>query len=174
MNNVKYIIIHHSATKDGQTVDWEAITRYHTSWRYNGQIISALKAEELINKGVKGVESPWRDIGYHWGIEIVNNEVVVMQGRPETMAGAHTTQQGMNSKSLGICVVGNYDLVAPSDDVMLALANLCAKKLIQYGLTIDRIKAHRDYANKTCPGKLFDMNKLREMVKQEVENYGKI
>lgn len=173
MNTVKYIIMHHSATKDDVTVNWDDITKYHTSWRYNGNIITPFKAEELIKKGIKGVEAPWRDIGYHWGVEMVNNKIVVSQGRPETIAGAHTKQQNMNSQSLGICVIGNYDLVAPSDEIMFVLADLCTQKVIQYGLTIDRIKGHKDFANKTCPGKMFDLDRLRVLVRHEVSQYEK-
>jgi hypothetical protein len=30
------------------------------------------------------------------------------------------------------------------------------------------IKPHRDFSNKTCPGKLFDVNMLRDIVAEEM------
>jgi hypothetical protein len=54
--NPQCLIIHHSATKDGGTNDWDAIRRYHMSWRYQGKILTPKEGEELLNKGVKGFE----------------------------------------------------------------------------------------------------------------------
>jgi hypothetical protein len=136
---VEKLIIHHSLTKDQTVADWPAIRRYHVK--------------------TKG----WKDIGYHWGIENVSGSIVIQRGRPENMAGAHTI--GMNQKSLGICVVGNYDLTPPPDAVLDRLTNLCAIKCLEYNLTGDDIEPHHKYANyKTCPGSKFPMDKLRAKV----------
>ena len=86
-----YVIVHHSLTKDGNAVNWEAIKRYHID----------------VNK--------WSDIGYHFGIERVNNEYVVLPGRPLDVSGAHTKDGGFNLTSVGVCVVGNYDLEPPPE-----------------------------------------------------------
>lgn len=46
------VIIHHSLTRDGKTVDWNAIDKYH--------------------REVKG----WKKVGYHCGVERINQQTV--------------------------------------------------------------------------------------------------
>lgn len=140
MMEIQKILIHHSLTKDQTVVDWPAIRRYHIET--NG----------------------WDDIGYHWGIENVNGAIVLQKGRPENVPGAHTI--GMNDKSLGICVVGNYDLAVPSETVLNRLADLCALKCKEYHLRPEDIEPHHKYASyKTCPGSMFPMERLRDKVR---------
>jgi N-acetylmuramoyl-L-alanine amidase len=146
---VQKLIIHHSLTKDGQTVDWDAIRRYHV--RENG----------------------WTDIGYHWGIEYVNGSIIIQKGRAENIPGAHTI--GMNQKSLGICVVGNYDLAPPPEEVLDKLAELCAKKCQQYNLMAADVETHHKYADyKTCPGSKFPMVILKDKVRRLLLAGGKL
>ena len=133
------IIIHHSATKDSGTLSWAAIRRYHTH-----------------NNG-------WLDIGYHAGIELINYEYECLYGRPDTMDGAHTA--GANHESLGFCFVGNYDQIAPTPEMLAAAARrVIAPWVKAFGISLDNIKPHRDFSQKTCPGKLFDMGDLLSMV----------
>ena len=154
------IVLHHSATPDGQTNDWEAIRRYHTSWRYNSRIVSQAIAMELIGMGKK-VEPPWVEIGYHYGIEMVGNTYLVLSGRLEHTQGAHCNQGGMNRHSLGICFVGNFDLAPPPEPQwkqgVFLVSNLCKK----YIIPVERIHGHREFAPKTCPGNLFDLFAFR-------------
>jgi N-acetylmuramoyl-L-alanine amidase len=141
---IKKLIIHHSLTKDGQVVDWEAIRKYHIE--VNG----------------------WDDIGYHWGIERVGGRYALEAGRPETVVGAHT--KGMNAQSLGICVVGNYDREQLSQAALDLLVDLCVRKCRQYGLKPEDIVTHHGYAAyKTCPGKIFPMTDLRQRVAAVLE-----
>lgn len=138
---VTKLIIHHSLTKDGKVNDWAAIRRYHVE----------------VNK--------WKDIGYHYGIELVGDEYVIQKGRAEWRVGAHVL--GMNSKSLGICVVGNYDLAEPPEAALNLLANLCARLCKKYKLKLADIETHHKYASyKTCPGTKFPMDKLRAKVRE--------
>jgi N-acetylmuramoyl-L-alanine amidase len=142
----QYIIIHHSLTEDGKEVDWNAIRKYHIE--HNG----------------------WIDIGYHYGIEQVGNEYQIQIGRPEWAIGAHTLEQGMNGKSIGICVVGNYDLAPPPEAAMELLVILVADLCAKYRLSEQRIVPHNLYAPyKSCPGTKFPMDELRQKVKKRLE-----
>jgi len=137
------IIVHHSLTKDSGTVSWGAIRRYHIEQR------------------------GWLDVGYHAGVELVENNNIsyyeTLLGRAWDIPGAHTA--GQNNNSLGICFVGNFDIDTPP------LAQLQAgAKLIKYWMSIFRIPfkeiyPHRKFADKTCPGKQFDMNALIDIIK---------
>lgn len=152
------IILHHSATEDGKTFSWPAIRRYHTSWRANGQIIPEAAVPHYRERGIP-VEPPWRDIGYHYGIEIVDNDVEIIVGRMMNDPGAHCV--GMNHRSLGVCLLGNYDILPPPPEMWNAelklVRSLCAILDISYA----NVKGHRDFANKSCPGKMFDLDKFR-------------
>ncbi|MHA2066121.1 MAG: peptidoglycan recognition protein family protein [Candidatus Thorarchaeota archaeon] len=130
--------MHHSLTKDGEEPNWGAIRRYHT-----------------VDKG-------WRDIGYHYGIEMVRLYPEILLGRLPYQVGAHTKQQGMNKMSLGVCVVGNFDIHPPRQEVWLKALALVRYLLYAHNLVVTAVHAHRDYAPyKTCPGLAFNMDKFR-------------
>ena len=133
----EYIIIHHSLTKDSGTLSWSAIRKYHLGHK-------------------------WNDIGYHYGIEMIQNSYEILVGRTEDIPGAHC--KGMNSKSIGICCVGNFD-----DRVMpyrqeRKLLTLCRSLVYRYRIPIDNVLGHREVTNfdRTCPGKLFSMEVFRK------------
>lgn len=147
----EYIIIHHSLTKDGQVVDWEAIRRYHMET--NG----------------------WTDIGYHHGLERVGGAIVAQVGRPEFIPGSHCKEARMNNRSIGICVVGNFDLAPPEQQILRALRELCFAVMVNHGIPVQRVIGHRDAGlmagfdwrkgqYKSCPGGLFPMATLRDML----------
>ena len=139
--NWEYIIIHHSLTKDGQVVDTQAIRRYHTE--------------------VKG----WAGCGYHFLIEKVNNEYEVLVGRTLDRVGAHTL--GWNTKGMGICFVGNYDIEEPPKEMIDVSIPLIHWLRMDQTPPIPYIKivGHNTFASyKTCPGKMFDINKILRKV----------
>jgi N-acetylmuramoyl-L-alanine amidase len=151
MNKPEYIIVHHSMTKDSGTKSWDAIRKYH-----------------IENMGMN-------DIGYHKGIEDIGGVITVMEGRVDVTSGAHTKELGMNSKSIGICVVGDYDVIAPPQGYLDVLRELCNAYMINYNIPTKNILGHREVGLmagydwtkgqfKTCPGRLFDMDAFREFV----------
>lgn len=136
------IILHHSATKDSGTVSWRAIRRYHMQ--------------------VQG----WLDIGYHFGIERIDDWYEILCGRLMTEMGAHCRQQAMNHKSLGVCFVGNFDEQAPSPAQWLLGVRLVRSLLQVFRLNPDDVLGHReaDGDDRTCPGRKFDMARFREAI----------
>lgn len=141
-DNRWYTILHHSLTKDSKTVSWNAIRKYHT------------------------VDLGWTDIGYHFGIELVENQYQIFTGRPLGTRGAHTRQNGMNRKSIGICFVGNYDVHNVPDAMYAVGINLIAGLCRSTPCTEELIWPHNEYADyKTCPGIRFNVDRIREGVK---------
>ena len=129
------LVIHCSATEDGASVNWQAIRKYH--------------------KEVKG----WSDIGYHFGIENVNLWPECLVGRIPTTPGAHV--QHHNSYTLGLCIVGNFDLYPPAETTWKFAIKICRWIVEQW--KIEKVLGHRElYSGKTCPGTLFDMARFRE------------
>ena len=130
------IIIHHSLTKDNQTVSWNAIRKYHMD--------------------VKG----WDDIGYHYGIELVGDKHEILVGRQMTTPGAHT--KGRNKSSLGICLIGNFDVQPPVKEMWdLAVSLVDSLCNILY-ITSNSVYSHNRYApDRSCPGKAFNMDRFR-------------
>ena len=165
----EWLIWHHSLTEDGLVVDWPAITNYHTSWRYKGHIVTPAQGKILKAEGKK-VIMPWRDVGYNWGMEKVNHKTVVHVGRPTDTTGAHTV--GFNDKALGVCRVGNFNIIAPQQKDYYEIMYLT--KLIQQKnpkITNDRVIGHWETfamlgqgKKKSCPGEMFDMPYFRSLL----------
>lgn len=133
----KNIIIHHSLTKDGKTVSWNAIRKYHLSLG-------------------------WRDIGYHYGIELVGNRYEILVGRMMNETGAHCKQQNMNNESIGICCVGNFDAsLVPHIQWQTCL--VLVRSLVDIlGVSVGHIYGHNRFAHyKSCPGNNWSMDKFR-------------
>lgn len=140
VNNPEYIIIHHSATAQG---DAETFRKNHKA---------------------KG----WRDIGYHY---VINNgtyqaDGLVEVGRTEYEDGAHCKPDGMNFKSIGICLVGDFDKQKPTPAQMEALGRLCRDIMTRHKIPPFKILGHGEVAgaNTACPGKYFDMRRFRAEV----------
>jgi N-acetylmuramoyl-L-alanine amidase len=155
------IVLHHSLTKDGDTVSWDAIRTFHTSWKCEGYIVRPDQVQGLINQGAP-VERPWSDIGYHFGIERINGRYEILSGRMMTEPGAHCSQNGMNKRALGICFVGAFDeMPVPVDQLALGL-RLVRSLMEIFNITLGNIYGHRELAPyKSCPGKRFDLKQFR-------------
>ena len=132
------IIIHHSLTADSGTVSWSAIRKYH-----------------IETQG-------WADIGYHVGVELAGNEYEALLGRAWDEIGAHC--KGQNAVSLGLCFVGNFDGAPPPDAQLIVGVKVIRYWMRLYNIGPLAIFPHSRFADKTCPGTMFDMERLRQMV----------
>jgi len=131
-----HIILHHSLTSDGKVVNYNAIHRYHT---------------EIKN---------WTDIGYHIIIENQRGMVNAILGRMLNEAGAHCI--GMNWKSIGICMVGNFDETNPPWAILDKCRRVCRSLMQIYNIPKENVHGHREYATKSCPGTLFDLDAFKD------------
>ena len=143
----EYIILHCSATRDSGTVSWNAIRNYH-----------------IVDRG-------WDDIGYHFGIEEVGSDLVILQGRHPLDRGAHCRSAGMNNKSIGVCVVGEYDDEPPSKHRLAVTVDLLTKLCFCYSLVPRNILGHREMdRRKTCPGLSWNLDALRASVMNKLSH----
>lgn len=134
-----HLIIHHSA---GFTTapDYKQVVAYYWDFHVN--------------------TNGWDDIGYNW---LIDPNGVIYEGRGHNTLGAHFSC--MNSKSLGICLIGNYENQFPSDTSIGSLISLIgyeayANNIDASGsslhtpsqLFLPNISSHRDGNSATAPG----------------------
>jgi len=126
MRDLKRIILHCSATKEGQDFSVATIRDWHVKGR------------------------GWSDIGYHWVIRLDGSIEV---GRPLEKSGAHT--KGHNKDSVGVCYIGGCDADGKPKDTMNPEQEKAWRMIVLslrtlYGDHIT-IHGHNEYANKACP-----------------------
>lgn len=125
MRPLDKIILHCSATREGQHITVDTMRQWH------------------LKRG-------WKDIGYHYVIYIDGS---VHEGRPIEQVGAHT--QGQNTGSIGICYVGGVekDGKTPKDTLNelqeMAMVNLINELRDEYGEL--SLHGHNEFAAKACP-----------------------
>lgn len=132
--DVKYLVVHCSATAASQDVDLAEIDRWH---RKRGFV----------------------KVGYHF---VIKRNGEVQQGRSLTEAGAHA--QGFNNKSIGICLVGGVaekDKKTAEDNFTNAQLDSLADLLFSMAHYYPdaEVLGHRDLpsVHKDCPS--FDVRK---------------
>ena len=93
----------------------------------------------------------WAGIGYH---KLVFADGKAAEGRPENVVGAHAL--GVNQRSLGIVLVGDFSKERPSMAQLQGAANLTRKLMEKYHVTLENVKPHRAVTEGTdCPGAAF-------------------
>ena len=149
VHEVHNIIIHHSATSNDLT-DFTNVVR------------NIYLSHTLVNG--------WSDIGYNY---LIAQDGTTFKGRDpgvyeqDNVMGAHFCSS--NSGTMGICILGNYMEISPTQESMGALVNLLAWKtardsLNPYGIyphplnsQLHVIAGHRDGCSTLCPGdSLYD------------------
>ncbi len=137
MRQINKLIVHCSATREGEDVSVETIKKWHIEG--NG----------------------WSDIGYHFYIDLEGN---IFKGRDIAKMGAHC--KGHNRNSIGICYCGGVedDGKTPKDtrNYQQAEALLCVLRTLKAMYPEAVIHSHNDFANKACPS--FDATKEYEDV----------
>jgi N-acetylmuramoyl-L-alanine amidase len=102
------------------------------------------------------------DIGYNGliGNGRTTEDGKFYPGRSPKEEGAHTL--GLNTKSLGIALVGDFTLDKPSEEQIKTLTEVSIACARVYLLTPDKFIGHKDKNETECPGANFDLQKFRE------------
>ena len=130
------IILHCSATREGQDVKAKTIKQWHKDRGFD-------------------------DIGYHYVIDL---DGTIEKGRDEDLVGAHC--KGHNATSIGICYVGGCDKnMKPKDtrtpEQKQSMLSLVRKLVNKYKIPVTQIWAHHDFdKHKACPS--FEISEFRK------------
>jgi hypothetical protein len=140
--NVTHQIVHHSDGNYDPNTNWAAAVK--AIWNYH------------VNS------NGWCDVGYNYLIA-PNGQIFEGRAGGENVVGAHFC--GKNSRTMGICIIGNYMQVAPSDTALASLSQLIAWKGCDLGIdpslaslhggsntVIDNVSGHRTGCATDCPG----------------------
>ncbi len=154
---VTHLIVHHSATNNTAT-DWNAV-------------VAAIFDGHVNTNG-------WSDVGYNYLIA-PNGTLYVGRGGGNNVVGAHFC--GKNTNTMGVCLMGNYMTVAPSDTALKTLEKLLAWKCIESNINptgisnhssgmIHNISGHRIGCATDCPGDstFAKLGWLRQKVQERV------
>ena len=131
MREIIEIIIHCTATKEGQNFTVDDIRRWHRQRGFN-------------------------DCGYHYVIRL---DGCIEKGRPIETVGAHC--MGHNSRSIGIAYVGGLDAEGRPKDTRTAAQKASLSFLVamlRKAYPESKVYGHNAFSSKACP--CFDVSEL--------------
>lgn len=126
MREIDEIVLHYSATPEGQEFHVDDIRRWHKARGFN-------------------------DVGYHYVITLDGD---IELGRPLDVIGAHVKNH--NTGKIGVCYIGGTDEQGKAKDTMtkkqqeaFMVLVISLRVAFQKHLTI---KGHKDFVPTGCPG----------------------
>ena len=139
ITTVTHLIVHHS---DGPntSVNWAATVA--SIWDYH------------VNT------NGWSDVGYNW-LVAPSGQLFVGRGSGNNVVGAHYCSK--NGNTMGVCMMGTYINVPPTDTSLRTLERLLAWKCLDSGINptatafkdgalLNTITGHRSGCATDCPG----------------------
>jgi len=124
VNIYKTVVIHHSVV-------------------YETDDLTSVKVVQDLHQN----DRRWADVGYHY---VIGRDGGIYEGRDVHVRGAHTG--GFNTGSLGICLLGNFEINTVTESQLNSLEQLL--RWVTYRFQPSHIAGHRDFdSNTVCPGK---------------------
>jgi N-acetyl-anhydromuramyl-L-alanine amidase AmpD len=104
----------------------------------------------------------WFGIGYNF---VVRANGAIETGRPIDTVGSHAGAT-VNGRSIGICLTGRLDQTAPTPAQINALVWLIKEHIYpKYGKL--PLSGHKDHMSTSCPGRMFPMDRVKQLVAEE-------
>jgi N-acetylmuramoyl-L-alanine amidase/Secretion system C-terminal sorting domain len=136
---VTHVIVHHSAGPNTSS-DWDAVVRSILDFHVNS--------------------NGWADVGYNY-LVAPTGKLYVGRGGGKNVVGAHYC--GKNGATMGICMMGTYTSVAPTDTALRTLEKIIAWKCLDANINplgtanhvagnLKTIEGHRSGCATDCPG----------------------
>lgn len=141
------IVIHHSATENGNAAIFDRMHREENHWDGVGY-------DFVIGNGTNSGDGQV-EVTFRW------------QGQ---RTGAHcggTPDNWANEDGIGICLVGNFDYGTPSPRQIQSLGKLVRFLQERYGISSSRIYGHNSTPGAratACPGRRFPMSRFKQML----------
>lgn len=166
---VEAILLHHTDQADRpKGLDWPGIRAYQMSYRVDYVTVTPEVYAQRKTAGT-GIhfEPPDRDIAYNLGLEFADDRLRLQVGRDTGIDGAHTL--GWNARSIGVCLVGDFDLAPPAPPLYRATITLLAALCRIYDLPATAVLGHWETgAKKSCPGTAINMDDVRRAVARQL------
>lgn len=137
LSQIEQVIIHHTTGPTTQSP--ESVAQYH------------IGPNHISNDGMAG-------IAYHY---MIDRQARVYQTNDLKAITWHVS--GQNTRSIGLCFIGDYDELEPTQGQMRQLLKLLRYLNRKLGRRL-QIAGHREYANKTCPGNNVDLDFIRQKI----------
>jgi len=137
----QHIIVHHSATPIDDAVNMHKVH---------------------LARGMKN------GLAYHFVIsngsrKARDGEIYLSNRWKGQLDGGHVKKQAWNRTSIGICLIGNFEIRPPTSKQLSALEGLCEYLMKRCNLQANDVTTHTLFHPKhtVCPGKYFSLTGLR-------------
>ncbi len=141
-----WLILHHSATASG------SVETIHDEHR----------------RRTDGQGNQWLGIGYHFvignGNGMPDGHVAATFRWEQQIHGAHSGHAIFNARGVGICLIGNFEISAPTVKQLAAVKRLVRVLAVRHQIPADRVIGHSSVKATSCPGKKFPMQEVREVI----------
>ena len=137
-NEWKYVVLHHSATDEGNARRFDKHHREEKGW------VNGLGYHFLIGNG-NGSRDGQIEVGNRWNSQI---------------DGAHAGKDEYNKHGVGICLIGNFENDYPTSLQISSLTYLINYLQERCNIPKNQVKMHRDFRKTACPGRLFPYDKV--------------
>lgn len=148
-NQWEYIVVHHSATLSGNA---EIFAKHHT------------------HKGMKN------GLAYHFvitnGHGAANGAIQIGNRWLNQLPGGHVKGDEINEKAIGICLVGDFNRVAPTKKQIASLKGLLQQLMDLSNISKAKISGHKKMPGQAtaCPG-LLPINECLRDLKNPANNF---